>query len=47
VQHNVAILKIVFGGQTVSGEGAEKGSQDIGERAWKDEVDQVFGMVAS
>jgi hypothetical protein len=47
VQQNVAILKIVLGGQTVSGEGAEKGSQDIGDRAWKDELDQVFGMVAS
>ncbi len=47
MQHSVAILKIVFGGHTVSGEGAEKGSQDIGERAWKEELDQVFGIVAS
>ena len=43
----MAILKIVLEGQIVSGEGAKNGSQDIGERAWKEDVDQVFGMVAS
>ena len=49
MQHNVAILKIVLGGQILRGEGgAEKASQDIGDMAWKEEAaDQVFGMVAS
>jgi len=47
VQHSEAILEMVLGGQIVSGEGAEKGSQDIGDWAWKEEGDQVFGRVAS